>query len=205
MAGLRSPQKLGSAAVSEGPRVKVIGIAVGLAVLALGAGFLLLSRGQSSSQAAGHTVIPLSQRKTGKAAKPKAKAKANRPARKPAAKPKPALKSKPKPAAQEDGLPAVLSDTLARHEVVVVSLYAPDVELDDMAMQEAKAGASAAGAGFVALNVLNEAESRPLTKELGVLEDPAVLVFRRPGELVVRFSGFADMQTVLQAARNAGL
>jgi hypothetical protein len=203
VAGLRSPQKLGSAAVSEGPRVKVIGIAVGLAVLALGAGFLLLSRGQSSSEAAGHTVIPLSQRKTGKAAKPKAKA--NRPARKPAAKPKPAPKPKPKPAAQEDGLPAVLSDTLARHEVVVVSLYAPDVELDDMAMQEAKAGASAAGAGFVALNVLNEAESRPLTKELGVLEDPAVLVFRRPGELVVRFSGFADMQTVLQAARNAGL
>jgi hypothetical protein len=53
--------------------------------------------------------------------------------------------------------------------------------------------------------VLNESQARPLTKELGVLEDPAVLVFRRPGELVVRFSGFADKQTVLQAARNAGL
>lgn len=195
--------------MSEGPRVKLIGLVVGLAVLALGAGFLLMSRGQPSSEAAEHTVIPLSQRKTGKVAKPKATP--NRPARKPKAKPKPKPapkpKPKPKPAppATEDGLPGALSSALARHPVVVVSLYAPDVELDDMAMQEAKAGAAAAGAGFVALNVLNESQSRPLTKELGILEDPAVLVFRRPGELVVRFSGFADKQTVLQAARNAGL
>ena len=74
-----------------------------------------------------------------------------------------------------------------------------------MAMREARAGAAAAGVGFVALNVLNESQSRPLTRQLGVLEDPAVLVYRRPSELVVRFSGFADKQTILQAARNAGL
>jgi hypothetical protein len=183
----------------EGPRLKVIGLVVGLAVLALGAGFLLMSRGQPSSDAAQNTVIPLSQRKG--AAKPKAKP--NRPARKPKAKPKPA--PKPKPAATDDGLPGALTAALARNRVVVVSLYAPDVELDDIAMREARAGAAEAGAGFVALNVLNESQSRPLTKELGVLEDPAVLVFRRPGELIVRFSGFADKQTVLQAARNAGL
>lgn len=186
---------------SEGPRVKVIGLVVGLAVLALGAGFFLMSGGQSSSQAAEHTVIPLSQRP---GAKVKKKQKQSRPAGKPAAKPKPKPVA-PKPAATEDGLPSVLSTALARNRVVVVSLYVPDVELDDLAMQEARAGAAAAGAGFVALNVLNEGQSRPLAKELGVLEDPAVLVFRRPGELVVRFSGFADKQTVLQAARNAGL
>ena len=207
MARLGRSQKLGRAAVSEGPRVKVIGLVVGLAVLALGAGFLLMSRGQPSSDAAAHTVIPLSQRKGGKAAKPKAKARTNRPkpTAKPKPKPRPAPKPKPKPAATDDGLPGALSAALARNRVVVVSLYAPDVELDDMAMQEARAGAAEAGAGFVALNVLKESQSRPLTKELGVLEDPAVLVFRRPGELVVRFSGFADKQTVLQAARNAGL
>ena len=185
---------------SEGPRVKVIGLVVGLAVLALGAGFLLMGRSQPSSEAAEHTVIPLSQRPGAKAKKRKAKQ--NRPSRKPAKKPAP----KPvAPAATDDGLPSALSAALARNRVVVVSLYVPDVELDDMAMQEARAGAMAAGAGFVALNVLNEGQSRPLTKELGILEDPAVLVFRRPGELVVRFSGFADKQTVLQAARNAGL
>jgi len=32
-----------------------------------------------------------------------------------------------------------------------------------------------------------------------------VLVFKRPGDLVTRFSGFADKQTILQAARNAAL
>ena len=201
MARLGRSERVGRAVVSsEGPRVKVIGLVVGLAVLALGAGFLLMSRSQPSSQAAEHTVIPLSQRKGAKAKKQKAKQ--SRPARKPAAKPKPVA---PKPAAPDDGLPSLLSSALARNRVVVVSLYVPDVKLDDMAMQEARAGAAAAGAGFVALNVLNEGQSRPLTKELGVLEDPAVLVFRRPGELVVRFSGFADKQTVLQAARNAGL
>jgi hypothetical protein len=205
VARLVRSQKLGRTAVKEGPRVKVIGLVVGLAVLALGAGFLLMSRGQPSSDAAQNTVIPLSQRPGAKAAKPKARP--NRPARKPKAKPKPAPKPKPKPKppATDDGLPGALSAALARNRVVVVSLYAPDVELDETAMQEAKAGAAEAGAGFVALNVLNESQSRPLTKELGVLEDPSVLVFRRPGELIVRFSGFADKQTVLQAARNAGL
>jgi hypothetical protein len=181
--------------MSSTPRFRVVGLAAGLAVFALAAGFLLLGRGQESSSAARpHTVVPLSQR---------AKGKVKKPAVKPAAR-KPAVQ-KPKPVESENGLPAALTAALSRNEVVVVSLFAPDVELDDMAMREARAGAAAAGVGFVALDVLNEGQSRPLTKQLGVLEDPAVLVFRRPGDLVVRFSGFADMQTVLQAARNAGL
>jgi hypothetical protein len=194
--------------VSEAPRVKVIGIAAGLAVLVLGASFFLLSNGQSSSSAATkHTVIPLSQRTHEKAAKPKPAKKA---AKKPVTKPKPVVKAKPKPVviappAQDNGLPGELSAALAGNRVVVVSLYAPKVQLDDMALAEAKAGAIAAGAGFVAINVLSESQSRPLTKQLGVLEDPAVLIFRRPSELVTRFSGFTDKQTVLQAARNAGL
>ena len=192
--------------MSETPRVKVIGLVVGIAVVALAAGFFLLSGGQSTSSAAStHTVIPLSQRTHSKAAKAKAKAKhrANS-AAKPAAnpKPKPAL---PAPAANDDGLPAALTAALVRNHVVVVSLYAPRVELDDMALREAKAGASAAGAGFLAVNVLSDAQSRQLTKQLGVLEDPGVLVFKRPGDLVTRFSGFADKQTILQAARNAAL
>jgi hypothetical protein len=188
--------------MSEAPRFKVIGLIVGVAVLALGAGFFLLSRGQSSSSAAStHTVIPLSQRKHTRTAKPRHRAKAA----KPAVKPKPVKKQPAKPPVAETGLPAALTAALARNRVVVVSLYAPRVELDDMALQEAKAGAAAAGVGFVSVNVLSEAESRPLTKKLGVLEDPGVLVFRRPGDVVTRFSGFADKQTILQAARNAAL
>jgi hypothetical protein len=191
--------------MSETPRFKVIGLVVGIAVVALAAGFFLLSGGQSTSSAAStHTVIPLSQRTH--ARKAKAKAKHVKPVAKPVAKPKPKPKpAKPPAATSQNGLPLALNAALARNRIVVVSLYAPKVELDDMALQEAKAGAAEAGAGFVSVNVLSEVQSRQLTKQLGVLEDPAVLVFKRPGDLVTRFSGFADKQTILQAARNAGL
>ena len=202
MARVGGAEELG-AVMNEAPRFKVIGVVVGLAVLALGAGFFLLTRGQSSSSAAStHTVIPLSQRTNRKHAKPKAhpvKHRTTKPVRKPA--PKPA----PKPAAAQNGLPSALNAALSRSRVVVVSLYAPGVELDDTARLEAQAGASAAGVGFVAVNVLSDAQARPLTKQLGVLDDPSVLVFRRPDELVVHLTGFADKQTVEQAARNAGL
>ena len=185
--------------MSSTPRIRVVGLVVGLAVLALAAGFFLLSRGQASSSAAStHTVVPLSKRTKARRAKKPA-------ARKPAT-PKPTA---PKPTAPKpelvNGLPAVLAAALARNGVVVVALYAPRVELDATAMREARAGAAAAGVGFVAFDVMKERQSRMLTKLLGVLEDPAVLVFRRPGDVVHRFSGFTDMQTVQQAARNAGL
>ena len=181
--------------MSSSPRLRVIGLVTGLAVLALVAGFLVMSRGQSSSSAATtHTVVPLSKRARVK--KHAAKAPFRKAVTKTAAS---------KPAESANGLPAALEAALTRNRVVVVSLYAPKVEIDEMAMREARAGAAAAGVGFVALNVLTESQARPLTKQLGVLEDPAVLVFRRPNVLVVRFSGFADMQTVAQAARNTGL
>jgi thiol:disulfide interchange protein len=183
--------------MSSTPRLRVVGLVVGVAVFALAAGFFLLSRGQASSSAAStHIIVPLSKRTTAPTAPVKKHATKKPAARKPAAH---------KPAESVNGLPAALAAALSRNKVVVVSLYAPKVELDDMATREARAGAAAAGVGFVAFDVLKESQSRVLTKMLGILEDPAVLVFRRPGELVVRFSGFADMHTVLQAARNAGL
>lgn len=189
--------------MSSKPRLRVVGLAAGLAVLALAAGFFLLSGGQDSSTAAtAQTIVPLSKRSHPKVGKHAAKPVAHKPASKKPVRKKPAVK---KPVVSEDGLPGALAAALASHRVVVVSLYAPNVELDDMALREARAGAAASGAGFVALDVLNESQSKPLTKKLGVLEDPAVLVFRRPSEVVIRFSGFADKQTVAQAARNAGL
>src|ERR671922_302373 len=87
--------------------------------------------------------------------------------------------------------------------VVVVGLYDPDAAVDTMALAEAKAGAQAAGAGFVALNVLAESQSRPLLELLGTLENPSVLVYRRPDTLFARIGGFADRETVAQAAANA--
>lgn len=186
--------------MSSTPRVRVVGLAAGLALTALAGGYFLLSSGQSSSSAATHSVIPLSQRKA-RSHKPAVKHRAVRPVRR-----KPVLMKKaPQPASSVYGLPPALSEALSQYSVVVLSLYAPKIELDDMATREARAGAVAANVGFVALDVLNEGQSKPLTKLFGVLEDPAVLVFRRPNRLVVRFSGFVDQQTVEQAARNAGL
>ena len=135
--------------------------------------------------------------------KPAAKAPIKRPVAKPAAKPlpvKPAPQAKP---VDDSGLPKVLSAALADHRIVVVGLYDPEAAVDEIALAEARAGAAAAGAGFVALNVFAEAQSRPLLELLGTLENPSVLVYRRPNALFARIGGFADRETVAQAAANA--
>lgn len=124
-----------------------------------------------------------------------------KPAPVPLAKPKPAQPAAP--AVDANGLPSVLSTALAGNRVVVVGLHDPDSALDQMALAEARAGARAAGAGFVAINVLAEAQSRPLLELLGALENPGILVYRRPDVLFARMSGFADSETVAQAAANA--
>ena len=137
-------------------------------------------------------------------------AKAKAPA-KPAAKPKPApvplAKPKPvqpaAPTVDDNALPRVLSAALAGNRVVVVGLHDPDSAIDRMALAEARAGAQAAGAGFVAINVFAEAQSRPLLELLGALENPGILVYRKPDVLFARMSGFADSETVAQAAANA--
>ena len=48
------------------------------------------------------------------------------------------------------------------------------------------------------------ADVEALNKRYGVVQDPAVLVLRPPGDLIVRIDGFADRDTVAQAASNAG-
>lgn len=130
-------------------------------------------------------------------------------AKAPVAKPKPAPVAPAKPvqpaapAVDDNGLPRVLSTALAGNRVVVVGLHDPDSALDQMALAEARAGAQAAGAGFVAINVFAEAQSRPLLELLGALENPGILVYRKPDVLFARMSGFADSETVAQAAANA--
>lgn len=117
----------------------------------------------------------------------------------------PVAKPKAPPAQpQVPGLPQVLKTALKDHRVVVVGLYDPEAAIDELALAEARAGAKAAGAGFVALNVLADAQSRPLLELLGALENPGVLVYKRPDALYARLGGFVDSQTVAQAAANAG-
>jgi hypothetical protein len=202
---------------------------VGVAVLALAGGFLMLGRGQSSSTAAAPAIKPLHPVKKHVAAVPKqatakkvVAAKQAAPAKKATAvKAKPAVKTVPKPQvvakpkahppAVINGMPSALALALRAHPVVVVSLYTPDSSVDSMATAEAKHGADAAHVGFVAFNVADNKIVSPLSALLTgaptpadrVLDGPAVLVFERPNTLFVRFNGFADRDTVAQAAANA--
>lgn len=150
------------------------------------------------------------------AVKPAAKPKAKTQAAKPAARPKttpvappvtaPVLKPVEPPKGDPvdaHGLPLVLARALAKHPVTVVTLYDPSAAIDEMAVAEARAGAAEVNAGFLALSIRNEPHVRPLAQLLGVLESPSVLVYERPNTLFVRLDGFADRETIAQAAANA--
>jgi hypothetical protein len=106
-----------------------------------------------------------------------------------------------------DGLPLAISRALAMHAVVVAVLYDPQARTDAISTAEAKAGAAIAHAGYVPVNVLRRSEIQAIAEQLGVIHAPTVLVFRRPvaGQpaLYVQLSGFADKETVAQAAENA--
>ncbi|TML93260.1 MAG: hypothetical protein E6G03_15865 [Actinobacteria bacterium] len=115
----------------------------------------------------------------------------------------PAQPSAAERAALAAGLPAAVARALGQHGVVVVSLYNPYSQVDGIAFAEARAGARLAGVGFVPLNVLSQAQVEKLTEQLGLLPDPGLLVYTRPAALVARISGFADKETVAQAAQNA--
>jgi len=184
-------------------------------VIVLGGGFLVLGRGGSSSSAAVHQIKPLHP--VNKAAKKAAHAATHKV--KPAkahAKPNvalapPKVAKAPKTQAATDGMPAALSVALKHHAVVVVSLVVPGSTVDDLTEQEAKAGAKKAGAGFVRISTASDADVQALSTLVDsnadagnrLLDAPAVLVFRKPQELYVRFNGYIDADTVAQAVANA--
>jgi hypothetical protein len=180
-------------------RARIFAAAGVTAVIALGAGFLLLGHG-SSAPAAVPTIKPLHPVKHHVRQAPKQKPK------------QVAAKKKRSTPSVIDGMPASLALALRTNPVVVVSLYAPKSSVDQFALDEARQGASSAGAGFVALNVADEKVAAPLTSLLTggataadrVLDDPAVLVFQAPRTLFVRLNGYNDRETVAQAATNAG-
>jgi hypothetical protein len=179
--------------------------AVGLGgVLVLAGGFLFLGRGSSSSAAATpHVIKPLHPHAKAKVAlappnvKPMAtKAKAKAPKRRPAV---------------IGGVPTPLADALKRHAVVVVALVSPTSSVDRLTLGEAKAGATAARAGFVTISVASNAQVQALSALAGtsadpqnrLLDAPAVLVFQKARTLYVRFNGYTDADTIEQAAINA--
>ena len=122
--------------------------------------------------------------------------KAQKPAK---AKPKPVLN----PVVPPTGFPVAVDRALREHAVVVVSLVLPGARVDELAAAEAEAGAKLGGAGFLALNVLNEGVARTLLTKLDTATDPSLLVLKRSGEVALELNGFVDRETVAQAAANA--
>jgi cytoskeletal protein RodZ len=100
-------------------------------------------------------------------------------------------------------LPYTIARELGEHRVVVAVLVVPDASLDATVLAEARAAAESAGVGFVSVNVLRERAGRALAERLGVVETPAVIVYRRPAKAFLKLEGFADRDTVAQAVANA--
>lgn len=125
------------------------------------------------------------------------------PAKAAAKAPTPAQPKPVNPVVPPSGFPTVVDKALRKHEVVVVSLVVPGARVDELAAAEAEAGAKLSGAGFLALNVLNEGVARALLAKLDSVQDPSVLVVKRSGDVAIELAGFVDRETVAQAAANA--
>lgn len=168
-------------------------IAGGLAALALALGFVTLAMNQTASHASVAPVLSLKARRAAADAKKKT----------PAARPKrvdPNLT-----AALKAGLPRSVAVALAASPVAVVELTSTQDPVAQLALGEAQAGAKLGGASFVSVDVdRNGGAVAVLTRSIGALPvAPAVLLYARPGTLVLTLPGFNDRTTVQQAAADA--
>jgi|SRR5579872_6097097 len=102
-----------------------------------------------------------------------------------------------------NGLPMTIDAAFRKHRIVVVSIFNPQAPSDAISFAEALAGAKDAGVGFVGISLMDNPLASALTTALpggGLLPDPGVLIYRRPGVLVQRLDGFADKDVVAQAS-----
>jgi hypothetical protein len=174
------------------PRIRLFALVGGLAAAALAGGMLFLARASTDAGAD----LPL----------PPPAAVKHTPAATTSAKSKPNPKPKRKPrhsVVAANGLPMVIATKLARHDIVVAALYSRGAPLDRLARDEARAGAKDAHAGFAAVDVSNKRVALALADKTKVLTAPAVLVFRRNGEVATRLDGFADRALVAELAGSA--
>ena len=212
-------------ALTVSPAIKVFALLGMLVALLMGGAFFVMGGSQETVNASAPLPTlapkkkvkvvdaPAAAKKTAAAPNARVKKAAAAPSAGSVAKPKPKTAAAPKPKAPrkaqpllaKNGLPVAIMGALASYDVVVVSLYGGGWKIDPMARDEAAAGARAAGAGFVALDVTTagRAAEALMLKYETVFHAPAVLVFRRGGELALQLDGFRDRDTVAQAATNA--
>jgi hypothetical protein len=181
------------------PPVRIFAIL--LVLLGLAGMLAMRTMGPSTTnEAAAPPVVTPHAKRTQKAPAAKPTKAAAKPAKTPALNaPKPAVN----PVVPPSGFPLQVDAALRKHEVLVVSLVVPGARVDALAAAEAQAGAKLGGAGYLALNVLNEDVAHALLTKLDVLSDPSVLVLKRSGEVALELAGFVDRETVAQAAANA--
>jgi hypothetical protein len=206
--------------------VRIFGLVAVLGAMAMGAYMMTAGRGGGAESVDNSALSPLKAIKPAQQVASKLSAHNNAtaagrptaaaPARL-AAKPKPATAAaakaspaktaaKPKPAVTlVKGTPRTIAGQLATHDVVIVLLYDPNARVDDYSLAETQLGAKDSGAGFLAVNVMNQHQASPFTTAYGVLQDPTVLFFKRPGKLALKLVGYADHDTIAQAAKNAAL
>jgi len=173
-------------------------------LLVVGGGLFFISHSSPSSAATVHQIKPLHPHAKAKVALAPPKVRMTK------AQAKASKKHGRRPAVIA-GVPTPLADALKRHSVVVLALVAPNSQVDGLTLAEAKAGAADAHAGFVTIDVRNNAQVEALSALLGtsadaqnrLLDAPAVLVFEKPQALYVRLNGYVDASTVEQAAVNA--
>ena len=207
------------------PQMKIFALVGLIAVLALGAGSMMLGRRSAApadtptvplkhfhptnavpATPAKHAAVPAKKHAAAPAAA-KAHAKAAAPA-KPKPAPKPKAAAPVVPAVASNGLPGALDLLLHAHRVVIVALWDPEIPSDRYAFLEAQAGAKEANAGFFPVSVIDERVAAPLTAAVGngtVLPSPGVLVYKQPATLMNRIDGFADRDAIAEAVANAML
>jgi hypothetical protein len=103
----------------------------------------------------------------------------------------------------QHGMPIPIARALAKNRVVVVSLFAPHSQVDQIATNEAQAGARLANAGFVAIDAFHQRPGTAALRKLGVVTTPVVLVVKRPYLIAFESHGFADSGVVEQAVADA--
>jgi hypothetical protein len=150
-----------------------------LGILGLGVGAFATTRSAPETSNADAVAARIAAKQNGKTQKPS----------KPAKKPSPQL--------------SPLEGALRKHSVVVVLFYAPGDDYDTIQARETRAGALAAKAGFLALNVTKNQQVAALAAEYDVREAPATFVFTRGPRVAYRVAGYMDRQAVAQAAADA--
>ena len=176
----------GFVSLTLSPPTRVTALVGALVLTGLAAVVFLLGRGALAGEPAA-TATP---------------APATNPAARVAPKPKPAaVPAKPKPRVAS-GFPAKIDRALRYNRVVVVSVSMPRAAVDTIVRREARAGARAARAGFVAISATNERVVSALVAKTGVLTAPAIVVVERPGVVASTFS-VTDAGTIAQAVVQA--